>query len=71
VSKIQIGSGQFLRVSQFLKILIKLIPKDYIADLTFSQEVTTETVGAAADVVFHCNAVNLISDANKKALKTH
>jgi hypothetical protein len=46
-----------------------LTPKDYLTDLPFLPKIIMETVGALSDVVIQQNAANLISDANKQALK--
>jgi hypothetical protein len=55
----------FPEVCQICKVLIKLIPKDYVKDLMFLPEIIQEAAGAAAVVVIHHNTVNIIFDANK------
>jgi hypothetical protein len=56
----------FQEQGKFVKCVL-----NYATDLTFLPEIVRKAIGAAADVHIQCEAVHLISDASKQALKTH
>jgi hypothetical protein len=66
ISKLYKDQNQCWIIFSVCKVLITLIPKDFLTDLTFPPEMITEAAGAAADVVIQHNH---ISDVNKQALK--